>query len=320
MRALLCLLSLLLSGSLSPAWAAPDLLIGSGSLTGVYYPAGGALCRLLARAPAKLPCQVVATGGSADNLSALSRRELSLALVQSDVQLTTTPPPALYRLFNLHQEALTLVTRQDSGIRSLTDLAGKRLDIGNPGSGDNRTMRLLLQALAWPDDIVDTLSHLPGSERAQALCDEQIDAYAYVVGHPSSAINEAASLCPIRLIPVTGEAVDQLLQSHPYYQPTLIPADLYQGVDEAIETIGMPAGLIAGPQIDEMLAYRITKQVFDRLPQLKRLHPALSQLNRQQMIGEAGGLPLHPGARRYFVEKGWLPPLPDHQQHALISP
>ena len=101
---------------------------------------------------------------------------------------------------------------------------------------------------------------------------------------------------------------------------TTLSPDAVLTVDEAIETIGMPAGLIAGPQIDEMLAYRITKQVFDRLPQLKRLHPALSQLNRQQMIGEAGGLPLHPGARRYFVENGWLPPLPDHQQHALISP
>lgn len=320
MRPLLYLFSLLLLGAVSPARSAPDLLIGSGSLTGVYYPAGGALCRLLARAPAKLPCQVVATGGSADNLAALSRGYLSLALVQSDVQLTTTPPPALYRLFNLHQEALTLVTRQDSGIGSLADLTGKRLDIGNPGSGDNSTMRLLLQAMAWPDETVAALSHLPGSERAQALCEGQIDAYAYVVGHPSSAISEAASLCPIRLIPVEGEAVDRLLQSHPYYQRTRIPADLYPGVDEAIKTIGMPAGLIAGPQIDEALAYRITQQVFNRLPQLRRLHPALSQLDRQQMIGEAGGLPLHPGARRFFVEQGWLPPLPAPAQHALLSP
>ncbi len=320
MRALLCLLSLLLLGAFGPAWAASELLIGSGSLTGVYYPAGGALCRLLARAPARLPCQVVATGGSADNLTALSRGDLSLALVQSDVQLTTTPPPALYRLFNLHQEALTLVTRQDSGIRSLADLSGKRLDIGNPGSGDNRTMRLLLQALGWQEETVDSLSHLNVSERAQALCDEQIDAYAYVVGHPSSAISEAAGLCPIRFIPVEGDAVDRLLQSHPYYQRTQIPADLYSGVDDAIATIGMPAGLIAGPQIDEALAYRITQQVFSRLPQLRRLHPALSQLVRQQMIGESSGLPLHPGARRFFVEQGWLPPLPAATQPALISP
>ncbi|MCD8547960.1 MAG: TAXI family TRAP transporter solute-binding subunit [Aeromonadaceae bacterium] len=311
MRPLLCLLCLLLLMTIPSVRAAPPLLIGSGSLTGVYYPAGGALCRLLARAPAKLPCQVVATGGSAENLMALSRGALSLALVQADVQITSTQLPPLYRLFNLHQESLTLVTRLDSGISSLAELANKRLDIGNPGSGDHSTMLALIQALDWPQERIDQLSQRPGSERAQALCDGEIDAFAYVVGHPSSAISEAASLCPIRLLPITGEAVERWLQAHPYYQRTQIPAALYAGVDTAIATIGMPAGLIAGPQIDEALAYRITQQVFHRLPQLKRLHPALSQLDQQQMIGEASGLPLHPGARRFFVEQGWLPPLPD---------
>lgn len=301
-----------------PAVAASSLTIGTGSVTGVYYPAGGAICRLINKSPhkPKLRCSVQATDGSIANLQALRAHKISLAVVQSDTQaaalrglgpFTTSGPDAELRsLFGLYTEPLTIVARQDANIQQLEDLQGKKIDIGNPGSGDRNTMDIVLQAMGWTSTSFASVSELKGAERAQALCDNQIDAFVYVVGHPSGTIKEASSSCRINLVEVTGPQIDKLLAQHPEYTPTVIPGRLYRGVEQDVASLGVSATLVTSSQLPDDIAYQVVKSVFENFEQFKRLHPAFAHLQKQQMVSLGLSAPLHPGAKRYFEEVGLL--------------
>lgn len=297
--------------------AATSLKIGTGSVTGVYYPAGGAICRLVNRSH-KLSsrCMVEATDGSLYNIQSLKKGEVSIAIVQSDIQYaavkgtghfaTSGADNNLRALFSLYAEPLTLVTRSNSGITSLADLPGKRIDMGNPGSGDKNMMELLLQTMKWQTSSFATVTELKAAERAQALCDEKIDLFPYVAGHPSGAIKEASNNCDITFVPVTGQEIALLLKQHPELNQMKIEADLYRGIEQPTETIGVSATVITTTQLDEESAYQIVKSVFDNFEQFKRLHPAFALLKKEDLVTQGLTAPLHPGAIRYFKETGLL--------------
>ena len=313
----------------SGALAATTLTIGTGSVTGVYYPAGGAVCRLINKSADKprLRCSVQATDGSIANLQALRDQKLSLAVVQSDSQAAALrgqgtfaamgPNPELRSLFGLYTEPLTIVARQEASIQQLEDLQGKRVDIGNPGSGDRSTMDIVIQAMGWTSASFAAVSELKGAERAQALCDNQIDAFVYVVGHPSGTIKEASSSCDINLVEVSGPSIDQLLAHHPEYSPAIIPGRLYRGAEQDVPSFGVSATLVTTSQLPDEIAYRVVKSVFENFGQFKRLHPAFAQLQKQQMVTQGLTAPLHPGARRYFEEVGLLKPTPTEAPKAV---
>ncbi len=316
---LLSLASLLLAPLAQAAGENQALTIGTGSVTGVYYPAGGAICRLVNKEQPqhRIRCSIVSTPGSIYNLQQLRDGRLAVAVVQSDTQYLafqgldgfaeTGPFDKLRSLFSLHPESLTLVVRQDGGIRTLADLPGKRLDIGNPGSGDRSSMAALMQAQGWDSSAFSLLASLPAAERARALCDGKIDAFAYMVGHPSGTLKEASSSCNIRLLPVAGPAVDSLLQAHPYFSPVRIPAGLYRGADEEVATFGVQATLVTSADLPDEQAYQLVKSVFDNFGQFKRLHPAFALLKKETLLTQGLSAPLHPGALRYYREVGLLP-------------
>ncbi|MGL4220481.1 MAG: TAXI family TRAP transporter solute-binding subunit [Shewanella sp.] len=307
-----------LSASVPAAAPTSSLIIATGSVTGVYYPAGGAVCRLINKSstPLKLRCSVQATSGSIYNLQALRAHKVNMAIVQSDAQMnavkgqdefsSTGADNQLRSLFSLYIEPLTIVARQDANIQQLSDLPGKRVDIGNPGSGDRSTMDILMSSQGWNINTFAAISELKGAERAQALCDNKIDAFVYVVGHPSGTIKEASSSCDINLVEISGDEIDKLLSSHPEYSKAIIPGRLYRGADQDIESFGVSATLVTNSDLPDDTAYQIVKSVFDNFEQFKRLHPAFSQLKKQQMIEEGLSAPLHPGAKRYFIEAGLI--------------
>ena len=307
----------LLCGAAHAEIATSTLRIGTGSVTGVYYPTGGAICRLLNRShQLSNRCTVEATGGSIDNIAALQKGNISLAIVQSDIQLaavkgtehfaTTGPDQNLRALFSLYVEPLTLVTRTNSGISSLADIPGKRIDLGNPGSGDRNMVELLLQGMKWQLSHFPLVTEMKASERAQALCDEKIDLFAYVAGHPNGTIKEASNSCDIAIVPVAGPEIDLFLSNHPEFSRTQIPANLYRGVEQETDTLGVSATVLTTSTLDENTAYQIVKSVFDNFEQFKRLHPAFAGLKKENLIHEGLSAPLHPGAARYFKEKGLL--------------
>ncbi len=318
------LLCMVLPGLLLPAYSQTQpLQIGTGSVTGVYYPAGGAICRLLNKyQPTRLVhCTVDASGGSLDNLQGLREGKYQVGIVQSDIQQAALtgeggfaeigPDSHLRSLFSLYVEPLTLVTRTDTEIQSLEDLPGKRIDMGNPGSGDRNTMHVLMDALQWNESQFADIGALNGAERAAALCNKRYDAFAYVVGHPSGTVNEASNSCNIRLIPVNGKAIDHLLKTHPAYTAVEIPARLYRGVDTATPTFGVVATVVTTDQMPDEVAYTLVQVIFTNLEQFRRLHPAFAQLTPEMMVSRGLTAPLHPGAQRYYQDSGLLKQVPN---------
>lgn len=293
--------------------------IGTGGVTGVYYPTGGAICRLVNRGRKShgIRCSVESTAGSVYNLNALRQGGMDLAVAQSDWQYhayngTTSvfeaqgPFEDLRSLFSLHTEAFTLVVRADSGIKKLDDLANKRVNIGNPGSGNRATMEVVMAAKGWTNSSFKIASELKGSEQPQALCDNKIDAMIYNAGHPNGAVQEVATSCNVRIIPVIGPAIDKLVEEHPYYAYTIIPGGMYAGNTKDTKTFGVKATFVSSSKVDADIIYQTVKSVFDNFNNFKTLHPVFVNLNKEDLLFEGNTAPLHEGAMRYFKEEGYL--------------
>ncbi len=291
--------------------------IGTGGLTGVYYPTGGAICRLLnkERRAHGIRCSVESTGGSIFNLRALASGELEFGVAQSDWQYHAYegsskfsdqgPNRDLRAVFSIHSEPFSVMARDDSGIKDFADLPGKRVNIGNPGSGQRGTMEVLMQALGWGKADFKLVSELKATEQARALCDNKIDAMIYTVGHPNASIKEAATACEAHLVPVAGEVVDKLITEHAYYALAKIPGGLYRGSDSDTATFGVKATLVTSAKVDESVVYQLVKAVFENLDNFRQLHPAFEHLQAADML-KGNSAPFHPGAIRYFKEAGLM--------------
>ncbi len=292
--------------------------IGTGGVTGVYYPAGGAVCSLVNRGRAEhgIRCGVESTGGSVFNVNAIRSGELEFGVAQSDIQYNSFNGvnqfadagafEDLRAVFSLHPEPFTVVARADAGISSFEDLRGKRVNIGNPGSGQRATMDVVLEAMGWTTSDFAVASELPPAEQALALCDNNIDAMVYTVGHPSGAIQEATTACDSVLVNVTGPEIEGLVEANPYYRVAVIPGGMYRGTDEDVTTFGVGATFVTSAAVPDDVVYAVTKAIFEGLDQFKALHPALGNLDPEQMVAEGNSAPLHDGAERYFREAGLM--------------
>jgi uncharacterized protein len=302
-----------------PAWAGDQVFtsIGTGGITGVYYPTGGAICRLMSRTRKEhnIRCSVESTGGSIFNLNVIRSGEMDFGVVQSDWQFHAYNGSSKFKdqgannklraVFSIHSEPFTLVARKDSGISSFADLKGKRVNIGNPGSGQRGNMELLMEKYGWSKSDFTLASELKASEQSSAMCDNKIDAIVYTVGHPNASIKEAATSCQSILIPVSGPIIDELISSTPYYAPTAIPGGMYQGSDQDTPTFGVKATLVTSSDVSDEVVYQLVKAVFDNFDAFQGLHPAFGHLNKQDML-LGNSAPLHPGAIRYYKEKGLM--------------
>jgi hypothetical protein len=309
-------LSLLAFGLLPaiPAAHAQFVTIGTGGVTGVYFPAGGAVCRLVnaRRAEHGLRCSVESTGGSVFNGNALKRGDLDLAIMQSDFQAYAYEGtngfdqafPEMRALFSLHGEPVQLMARADAGIGSFAELKGKRVNIGNAGSGHRVMMELLMKHEGMTTDNFALTSELQSSEQAAALCDNRIDAAFWAAGVPNGATQEAAATCNITIVPLQGASLADFLSKFPAYAADMVKGGVYPGIDQDVPTFGARATVVTRADIPEETVYQIVKSVFDSLDEFKQLHPALANLDPKVMATEALTAPLHPGAERYFKEKG----------------
>ena len=290
--------------------------IGTGGVTGVYYPTGGAICRLVNKNTAThgIRCNVEATGGSVFNLNAIRNGEMDMGVAQSDWQFhayngtskfsDSGPNPALRSVFSVHAEPFTVVARADAGISTFDDLKGKRVNIGNPGSGQRGTMEVVMQALGWSRDDFALASELKSAEQAGALCDNKVDAIVFTVGHPNGSIKEATTTCEAHLVPVTGPAIDRLVAENSYYRTAVVPGGMYDGTDADTETFGVGATFVASADVPEDVVYEVVRAVFENFDQFRRLHPAFAHLKKEEMARDGLSAPLHPGAERYFREAG----------------
>lgn len=294
------------------------ITIGTGGVTGVYYPAGGAICRLVNRGRKEhgIRCSVESTGGSVYNLSALRSRELDIAVAQSDWQYhayngtgaftEVGPDKKLRALFSLHNEPFTVVVRKDSGVEKFDDIKGKRVNIGNPGSGMRATMEVIMKKKGWKPEDFKLASELKASEQAQALCDNKIDVMIYAAGHPNGAIQEVTTSCDAKIVSVEGADVDELVKENPFYAYTTIPGGMYSGNPKDIKTFGVKATFVSSSDVADDVVYEVVKAVFDNFDNFKTLHPVFSNLDPMKMVKEGNTAPLHDGAVRYYKEKGMM--------------
>ena len=306
-------------GAAAPAVAQQTFIsIGTGGVTGVYYPAGGAICRLVNknRKEHKIRCSVESTGGSVYNINTIRAGELDFGVAQSDWQYhayhgtsqfkDAGPFKELRAVFSLHPEPFTVVARSDAGIKNFTDLKGKRVNIGNPGSGQRGTLDVVLKAMGWSTGDFKLASELKAAEQSQALCDNKIDAMVYVVGHPNGSIQEATTSCSSALVNVTGPAIDKLVADNPYYRTATIPGGMYAGTANDVKTFGVGATFVSSTRVADKVVYKLVKAVFENFDDFKKLHPAFQVLKETEMIKDGLSAPLHAGAAKYYKEKGWM--------------
>ncbi|RCX33404.1 TAXI family TRAP transporter solute-binding subunit [Thioalbus denitrificans] len=311
-------LSLGLAVPATQAQAETFITIGTGGVTGVYYPTGGAICRLVnkGRKEHGIRCSVESTGGSVYNINTIRAGELDFGVAQSDWQYHAYhgtskfeeqgPFKELRAVFSVHPEPFTVVARADSGITNFTDLKGKRVNVGNPGSGQRGTMEVVMEAMGWTMDDFTLASELKAAEQSKALCDNKIDAMVYTVGHPSGSIQEATTACDSVLVTVDGPVIDKLVADNAYYRKAVIPGGMYRGNDQDTVTFGVGATFVTSTKVADDVVYNLVKAVFENFDDFRRLHPAFEHLKKEQMIKDGLSAPLHPGAEKYYKEVGLL--------------
>ena len=294
------------------------ITIGTGGVTGVYYAAGGAICRLVNkdRKVHNIRCSVESTGGSVFNINTIKAGELDMGVAQSDVQFNALKGVANFKdagawgdlraVFSLHPEPFTVLSRKEANIKSFTDFKGKRFNVGNPGSGTRASMEELLAAMAWKMSDFALAAELKADEHGPALCDGKIDGFFYGVGHPSANIQDPTTTCGAKLVSLTGAAVDKLVKERAYYARATIPGGLYPNNPQATETYGVLATFVSSSKTSPDSIYAVTKAVFDNFDEFKKLHPALANLKPENMVKDGLSAPLHDGAVKYYKEKGWL--------------
>ena len=303
----------------TPALAQQKFItIGTGGVTGVYYAAGGAICRLMNKDRAKhgIRCSVESTGGSVFNVNTIKAGELDLGFAQSDVQFNAVKGVGQFKdsgaygdlraVFSVHPEPFTVVARKEAGAKAFADFKGKRFNVGNPGSGTRSSMEELLGAIGWKLGDFSLAAELKADEHGPALCDGKIDGFFYAVGHPSANIQDPTTTCGAQLVSLNGPAVDKLVADKPYYAKATIPGGLYPNNPNPTQTYGVLATVVASSKAPADTVYQVVKAVFDNFDEFRKLHPALASLTPEGMMKDGLSAPLHEGAARYYKEKGWI--------------
>ncbi|MDH3228257.1 MAG: TAXI family TRAP transporter solute-binding subunit [Alphaproteobacteria bacterium] len=299
--------------------AAPerDIVIGGGSVAGVYFPAAGAICRVVTQQTPGRRCLVESNSNSSANLERLTGGLLDFAVVQSDWLMHASRGTSLFRpdgpdetlraVLSLHAEALTLVARAGAGIDKPQDLAGKRLNLGPAYTYQRVLTDALLRAIDLDEDDLAQVMEVSTAEQFTALCTGELDAAAVVAAHPSPVLADAMQRCDLRLVPITGKAVETLIENRRELAPAIVTGGLYVGTPDDIPTFGLRAVLATTTQVEEEIVEAVVKAVLDALPTLTVQHPALARLDRGTMATAGIALPLHAGAQRAFKAAGVLP-------------
>jgi TRAP transporter TAXI family solute receptor len=291
--------------------------VGTGGVTGLYYPTGGAISRMLNKnfKAYRIKATVESTSGSVFNINAVLKGDMEFGIAQSDRQYQAYhglaewteagPQEELRSIFSIHPEPITLVVSQESGIKTISDLRDKRVNLGNPGSGQLQNSRDVLTAAGLSEEDL-TAEYVKAVEAPGLLQDERLDGFFYTVGHPNGNIKEATSgRIKIFIVPITGDAIEEMLNEYPYYADAVIPHEFYPRAlnEEDIATIGVKATFVTSTKVSEDIVYAMTKVVFDNFDEFKTLHPAYKVLTKENML-KGLSAPVHRGALKYYRETG----------------
>ena len=298
--------------------------IGTGGPTGVYFVVGQSVCRMVHKAAAEgrktgrkhgIRCSAPSTGGSNYNIGQIRQGELDFGVAQSDWQYHAYNGSSKYKgkaykklraVFSVHPEPYHIIVGKDTGIKSWADLKGKKFNIGNPGSGQRGTTEVLMEKYGTKKSDFKIATELTSTEQSKALCDGKIDAYGYTVGVPNAGVSVATDGCGAKIINLNTSVEKGLVNANPYYAFAKIPKGTYKTTDADVTTFGVMATFVTSADVPDKVVYEVTRAVFENLDDFRKLHPAFKNLDPKQMIKNALSAPLHPGAIKYYKEKGWM--------------
>jgi len=298
------------------------IAIGTGGPTGVYFVVGNAICRMVHKVANEgksdahgIRCAAPSTGGSIYNINNIASGELDFGVAQSDWQFHAYNGSSQFEgkkvdklraVFSVHPEPFQILAGKNSGIKSWNDLKGKRVNIGNPGSGQRGTFEVLIKTHGIDRGWFGQTTELTSTEQSSALCDGNIDAYGYTVGVPNAGVAQAADGCGAYIINLDSDPVKKLVGDNPYYAFATIPKGTYSTITNDVTTFGVMATIVTSADVPEDVVYQVTKAVFDNLDDFKTLHPAFALLDPKQMVKNGISAAIHPGAMKYFKEKGLM--------------
>ncbi len=303
----------------TPALAQTKLMtVGTGGISGVYYAVGGALCRVVNKDRSRnaIRCTTEVSTGSVANINALKRGVSGFAIAQSDIQYQAVkgdgafaeqgPNKELRAVISIYPEVFAIVVGKEVQGNYFRELAGKRVSLGLPGSGSRSSVDTIVKTVGGEATGFAAVTERTLDEQSYALCEGKVDAYVSVIGHPSANISRAVKECNARVVGMTPGAIETVLAANPAFARAEISAGTYPGQTQSIASVGLAATLLATESTPEVMVYEVVKSLFERIDELKTLNPVLANLNPQNMIKDGLAAPLHPGATRYYKEKGWL--------------
>ncbi len=299
-----------------PAFSMDYISVGTGGVTGTYYPTGGAICRFVnkMKKKTKIKCAVESTGGSVYNINTIRAGELDFGMAQSDIvyyalngekKFKGKPYKELRSVMAIYPELMALVVNKKAGIKSIKDIKGKRINVDVPGSGTRVTAQLLVEKEGLKLDDLGLKSELRITECPNLMKDNKIDGYFAVYGHPTAHIKDTANSIDADLVPITGKNVDELIAKFPYYAKGIISGTFYKGITHDTPSIGVKAVLVTSSKVSDKAVYTLVKAVMDNFDAFKKLHPAYKMITKESML-EGIVAPLHPAAKKYFKEKGLI--------------
>ena len=279
--------------------------IATGGTAGTYYPIGGAIAEVLNKNGMNASAQ--STGASVANINMLKDKQVELAIVQNDITYYAVNGEEMFKeggkvenlngIASLYPETCQFVVREDSGIKAITDLKGKRVAVGAAGSGAEANARQILEAYGITYDDVDE-QFLSFAEGSYALKDGTVDAAFVTAGYPTASVQDIASQNKIRLLPVGDEQIKKLADKYPFYTKTTVPAGTYQGFDQEVQTVSVMAILVANDKIDAALGEKLTKAIFDNLDKIAAAHSAGKNITKENALKGMDFIKMNEGATK----------------------
>jgi uncharacterized protein len=305
-----CVAVLFLMGAVASVYAADNLVLATGGTAGTYYPFGGAMAKIWNSKIKDMNVTAQTSGASAENVRLVNKKEVELALVQSDTldfafnatEAFKEPLKAMNAIAVLYPEIIQVVVAAAGPIKSIADLKGKKVGVGAPGSGTEANFRQLLDAYGMKKEDVNA-QFLSFSESAEAYKDKHIDAFIVTAGIPNAGIMDVATQNEIRILDIPADITAKLTQKYPFLAAAKVPANTYKGQTTEVSTVAVTAVLICGSSLSEAMVYNLTKALFENQAELGAAHAKGKELSLQYAV-KGVSIPFHPGAVKYYKEKG----------------
>ena len=307
-----CVAVLFVIGAVASVQAADNLVLATGGTAGTYYPFGGAMAKIWNSKIKDMNVTAQTSGASGENVRLINKKEVELALVQSDTldfaynakEAFKEPLKGMTVIATLYPEIVQVVVAAGSPIKSFADLKGKKMGVGAPGSGTEANFRQLLDAYGMKKEDVNA-QYLSFSESAEAFKDKHIDAFIVTAGIPNAGIMDVSTQNEIRILDIPSDVAGKMTQKYPFLAGVKVPANTYKGQTADVSTVAVNAVLIAGSQLKDDMVYNLTKALFESQAELASAHAKGKELNAQYAV-QGVSIPFHPGAVKYYKEKGLM--------------